>query len=227
MSTIIAIFAPHSNGYLMKKLTIIAFALLVSVFTANAQLSIGANSGGVLGGDTYKNATFAPGYFGELEFRYFMKNDWFVTFAPRFESSSYQSRKTSPYEFYYFTNSMEFPIHYGHRSAIGSKTTLFFDFGPSMRWIMTNDYYGSVYGVTLGSEIHPKDLGYTKLFNCDVGMNIGVEIWNHMKIYAGCDFGVLPEQTKAFLENFQVDPTHSFSVRVGVGYFFTFKKRNR
>ena len=47
-----------------------------------------------------------------------------------------------------------------------------------------------------------------------------------MKIYAGFDFGVLPENTKAFLENFQVDPTHPFSVRVGVGYFFTFKRRH-
>jgi hypothetical protein len=211
----------------MKKITILAFALLVSVFTANAQISIGANAGGVLGGDTNKNATFAPGYFGELQVRYIMKNDWYVSFAPRFESSSYQSRKSSPYEFYYFTNSMEFPIHYGHRDALSSKVKLFYDFGPSMRWIMTNDHHGSVYGVWLSSMVHPKDLGYVKLFNCDLGATVGVEVWNHMKVFAGFDFGILPEHTNAFLENFQVDPTHPFSVRVGVGYFFTFKKRHK
>jgi len=209
----------------MKKLMILALALLAGVFTASAQISIGANSGGVLGGDTYKNPTFAPGYFGELQLRYIMNNGWYVSFAPRFESSSYQSKATSPDTFYYYTNSMEFPFHYGFSRPTGDNINFFFDFGPSLRWIMTNDFYGPIYGVELASKIHPKALGYYKLFNCDLGATVGVEIWNHMRLFAGFDFGVLPEQTQAFLENFQVDGTHPFSVRVGVGYFFTFKKR--
>lgn len=210
----------------MKKLMILAFALLAGVFTANAQISIGANSGGVLGGDTNKNATFAPGYFGELQVRYIMNNGTYASFAPRFESSSYKSKATSPDTFYYYTNSMEFPIHFGLTRPAGDNINFFFDLGPSMRWIMTNDWYGPVYGVNLGDKIHPKDLGYNKLFNCDLGVTVGLEVWNHMKLFAGFDYGLLPENTKAFYENFEVDPTHSFSVRVGIGYFFTFKKRH-
>ena len=211
----------------MKKLAILAFALLVSVFTANAQLSIGANSGGVLGGDTYKNATFAPGYFGELEFRYFMKNDWFVTFAPRFESSSYQSKASSPDEFYYYTNSMEFPVHFGHRSKVGDKVMLFYDFGPSLHWVMTNNYTGPLYGVLLSNNSHPVTNGYFNRFNMDLGLSVGVDVWNHLKVFAGFDYGVLPQQTEAFLDNFQVAATHPFSVRLGVGFYFSFKQKNK
>lgn len=211
----------------MKKLIILATLLLVSVLNANAQFSIGAASGGVLGMDTNENATFAPGYFGELQFRLIMKNEWYVTATPRFESSSYQSKASSPYTFYYFTNSMEFPFHFGHRTPLSDKMMLYYDLGPSLHWIMTNDYHGSVYGVYLSSMIHPIDLGYVKRFNLDMGATVGVDIWNHMKVFVGGDFGVLPEQRPAFLENFEVSPTHPFSVRLGLGVYFSFKKRHR
>lgn len=209
----------------MKKLLIIASFLLAGVFTANAQLSFGLSSGGVLGGDTYKNATFAPGYFGELDVRYIFKKELYLSFTPRFESSSYQSKSSSPYEFYYYTNSMEFPFHFGHRSKIGDKMMLFYDFGPSLHWIMTNDYYGSLYGVNLGNPVHPVTNGSNYRFNMDLGLTVGVDVWNHMKVFAGFDYGVLNEQTPAFLENFQVPATHPFSVRLGVGCYFSFKKR--
>ncbi|MBR5736848.1 MAG: hypothetical protein IKX60_08685 [Bacteroidales bacterium] len=211
----------------MKKLLILVSLLLVSVLNANAQFSIGAASGGVLGGDTNEYSTLAPGYFGELQFRLILKNEWYVSATPRFESSSYQSKASSPYTFYYFTNSMEFPFHFGHRNALSDKVMLFYDLGPSLHWIMTNDYYGSVYGVELSDKIHPIDLGYVKRFNMDLGATVGVDVWNHMKVFAGFDFGVLPEQRTAFLENFQVSPTHPFSVRLGVGCYFSFKKRNK
>lgn len=209
----------------MKKLFISVCLLLAGMSVANAQLSFGLSSGGVLGGDTNKNATFAPGYFGELDVRYIFKHEIYLTFTPRFESSSYKSKASSPYEFFYYTNSMEFPMHVGHRSKLSDKVMLFYDLGPSFHWIMTNNYTGSVYGVELSSQEHPVGTGYSPRFNMDLGATVGVDVWNHMKVFAGFDYGVFPEQTAAFLENFQVKPTHQFSVRLGVGCYFSFKKR--
>ena len=209
----------------MKKLLISICFLLAGVFAANAQFSIGLSSGGVLGGDSYENATFAPGFFGELDFRYIFKKQFYLTFNPRFESSSYQNKKSSPYDFYYYTNSMEFPLHAGHRSKLSDKVMLYYDLGPSFHWVMTNNYWGSVYGVYLSSEIHPVSNGYSNRFNMDLGATIGVDVWNHLKVFAGFDYGVLGERTPAFIENFQVEQTHPFSVRLGVGCYFSFKKR--
>jgi len=225
MSTIIATFAQHPNESPMKKFLILASFLFAGIFTANAQFSIGASSGGVLGGDTYKNATFAPGYFGELEFRYIFKNELYAAFTPRFESSSYQSKKSSPDEFYYYTNSMVFPLHFGNRSKLSDKIMLFYDLGPSLHWVMTNNYTGPVYGVELASVVNPVGQGYNNRFNMDLGARVGIDVWNHMKVFAGFDYGVFGEYTDAFLENFQVAQTHPFSVRLGVGCYFSFKKR--
>lgn len=209
----------------MKKLLIIASFLLASVFTANAQLSFGLSSGGVLGGDSYKNATFGPGYFGQLEARYIFKHELYVTMTPRFESSSYQSKSSSPDEFYYYTNSMEFPLHFGHRSKVADKVMLFYDFGPSFHWVMTNNYTGPMYGVALSNNANPVTNGYFNRFNMDLGVTVGVDVWNHMKVFAGFDYGVLNQETPAFLANFQVPATHPFSVRLGIGCYFSFKKR--
>lgn len=216
----------------MKKILLLACCLFFASVSAGAQFSIGAASGGVLGGDTYKNATFAPGYFGELQFRYLMKGNWYVSATPRFESSSYRSRKSSPDEFYYYTNSMEFPFHFGRVTPLKEKLNLFYDFGPSLHWVMTNEHYGPVFGVNVGSSpVNPIALGYNYRFNLDLGLTVGVELWNHMKVFAGFDFGVLNEQTPAFVENFLggpnyfEGPTHPFSVRLGVGYYFSFRKR--
>ncbi|MBP5302761.1 MAG: hypothetical protein J6Y88_05895, partial [Bacteroidales bacterium] len=77
----------------------------------------------------------------------------------------------------------------------------------------------------LSNQEHPVGTGYSPRFIMDLGATVGVDVWNHMKVFAGFDYGVFPEQTAAFLENFQVKPTHQFSVRLGIGCYFSFKKR--
>ena len=212
---------------MMKKLVLLISLVLVSAVAANAQLSLGLSSGGVLGADTYKNATVGPGYFGELNVRYLMNNRMYVSFVPRFESSSYQSKASSPDQFYYYTNSMFFPFRFGHVSALSDKVNLFYDLGPSLHWIMTNIHQGPLYGVELSKTVHPITQGYSKRFNMDMGATVGVEVWNHFRVSAGFDFGVLPERTKAFQENFQVADTYPYSFRLGVGYYFSFRKRRQ
>lgn len=209
----------------MKKLVLLLSLVLVSAVTANAQFSLGLSSGGVLGGDTYKNATLGPGYFGELNVRYVMNNNLYVSFVPRFESSSYQSKASSPDQFYYYTNSMFFPFHFGRTSKLSDKVNLFYDLGPSLHWIMTNIHRGPLYGVELTSTVNPITQGYSNRFNMDLGVTVGVDVWNHFKVSAGFDYGVLPERTKAFKENFQVPDTHPYSFRLGVGYYLSFRKR--
>ena len=211
----------------MKKILIIVSFLLVSAFSAKAQFSIGLSSGGVLGGDSFKNATMGPGYFGEIDFRYIFKKELYLTFTPRFESSSYLNKKSSPYEFFYYTNSMEFPLHFGHRSKVGDKVMLFYDLGPSFHWVMTNNYTGTLYDVLLTNNNHPVTNGYFNRFNMDLGLSVGIDVWNHLKVFAGFDYAVLQEQTPAFIENFQVPATHPFSVRLGVGFYFSFKQKNK
>ena len=213
----------------MKKLFLLTAILFISLFTSNAQISLGAASGGTLGGDTNRNSTLAPGYFGELSVRLAFKNRLYLSFVPRFESSSYQSKASSPYEFYYYTNAMEFPFHFGRISRLSDKMDIYYDLGPALHWTMTNIYHGS-YGSLNGSvqtatKTNPITSGYMPRFNMDLGATVGLNIINHINVFAGFDFGVLNEQTPAYLENFQTAPTHPFFIRLGVGYYLTFRKR--